>query len=170
MTCHSRLCTDADLLRPVRESSYEQRPIAWRRVHDLPDFTHFDHSIQVRQGVGCSEGHGPVDDMAVDPAGQPHAHAVLHQLPPRPGAPAPTAHGGVQHELAVGAAARAVIGLNVDALGRVQVTLKTYNRANPVNLQTMLCLESRLRGAGAGAPCSAPAEDGGARTPPEPIA
>ncbi len=32
-------------------------------MHDLPDFVHFDHSIHVNKGVGCTTCHGPVDRM-----------------------------------------------------------------------------------------------------------
>ena len=37
--------------------------IAWLRVHDLPDFVYFNHSIHVKQGVGCATCHGRVDEM-----------------------------------------------------------------------------------------------------------
>ena len=33
------------------------------RVHDLPDFVYFNHSIHVNKGVGCRSCHGPVDEM-----------------------------------------------------------------------------------------------------------
>ena len=39
------------------------RSLEWIRVHDLPDFVHFDHSIHVKKGVGCTTCHGPVDRM-----------------------------------------------------------------------------------------------------------
>jgi hypothetical protein len=32
-------------------------------VHDLPDFVYFNHSIHVKQGVGCATCHGAVDRM-----------------------------------------------------------------------------------------------------------
>jgi len=63
MTCHSQLWTDADLLAPVRESWARRTSLRWRRVHDLPDFAYFDHSIHVQKGVGCVECHGRVDRM-----------------------------------------------------------------------------------------------------------
>jgi hypothetical protein len=63
MTCHSQLWTQADVLAPVRASLAEGRPLAWNRVHDLPDYVYFNHSIHVSRGVGCSECHGPVDRM-----------------------------------------------------------------------------------------------------------
>ncbi|WP_404383749.1 cytochrome c3 family protein [Caenispirillum salinarum] len=63
MTCHSQLWTDADLLAPVRQSWAKRTPIHWARVHNLPDFAYFDHSIHVSSGVGCVECHGAVDEM-----------------------------------------------------------------------------------------------------------
>lgn len=63
MTCHSQLWTNADLLEPVRQSLASGKPIAWNRVHDLPDFVYFNHSIHVNKGVACTTCHGPVDTM-----------------------------------------------------------------------------------------------------------
>jgi NAD-dependent SIR2 family protein deacetylase len=51
------------MLAPVRESFRSDRSIAWVRVHDLPDFVYFDHSIHVAKGIGCVTCHGRVDQM-----------------------------------------------------------------------------------------------------------
>ncbi len=63
MNCHSQLFADSPYLEPVRESWRTGKPIQWTRVHDLPDFAYFDHSIHVNKGVGCSTCHGRVDQM-----------------------------------------------------------------------------------------------------------
>ncbi len=63
MTCHSQLWTEAELLAPVRESLATERPIAWRRVHDLADYVYFNHAAHVSNGVGCAECHGDVTEM-----------------------------------------------------------------------------------------------------------
>lgn len=63
MTCHSQIWTDAPILEPVRQSYATGEPIRWVRVHNLPDYVYFNHSIHVRQGVGCSTCHGRVDQM-----------------------------------------------------------------------------------------------------------
>lgn len=63
MTCHSQVWTEAPVLVPVRESMITGRPLAWNRVHDLPDFVFFNHSIHVNKGIGCTTCHGPVDRM-----------------------------------------------------------------------------------------------------------
>ena len=45
---------------------YEQKPIQWVRIHNLPDLTYFNHSQHVSAGgVECQECHGPVQEMDV---------------------------------------------------------------------------------------------------------
>ncbi len=63
MTCHSQIWSEAAVLEPVRASFRDNTPIAWNRVHDLPDFVYFDHSIHINKGVGCQTCHGQVDQM-----------------------------------------------------------------------------------------------------------
>jgi hypothetical protein len=63
MNCHSQIFADSPYLEPVRASWRTGMPIRWIRVHDLPDFTYFDHSIHLKKGVGCSTCHGQVDQM-----------------------------------------------------------------------------------------------------------
>ncbi|MBM3226386.1 MAG: cytochrome c3 family protein [Candidatus Tectomicrobia bacterium] len=63
MNCHSQIWVDSPMLAPVRDSFRTGRPLVWTRVHDLPDFVYFDHSIHVKQGVGCATCHGRVDQM-----------------------------------------------------------------------------------------------------------
>ena len=63
LTCHSQLFADAPMLEPLRESARTGKPLAWVRVHDLPDFVYFDHSIHIAKGVGCFDCHGRVDRM-----------------------------------------------------------------------------------------------------------
>ena len=63
MNCHSQIFANSPFLEPVRESLRSGRSIQWNRVHDLPDFVYFDHSIHVNKGVGCTTCHGQVDRM-----------------------------------------------------------------------------------------------------------
>lgn len=63
MNCHSQIWADSPYLEPVRASWRENKPIEWERVHDLPEFAYFDHSIHVAKGVGCSTCHGQIDNM-----------------------------------------------------------------------------------------------------------
>jgi len=49
----------------VRASFKTGKPMEWIRVHDLPDYAYFNHSIHVNKGVGCSTCHGRIDEMPV---------------------------------------------------------------------------------------------------------
>ena len=63
MNCHAHLWRDAPILEPVRASFRANEPLKWTRVHDVPDFCYFNHSIHVAKGIGCIECHGKVDEM-----------------------------------------------------------------------------------------------------------
>jgi len=63
MNCHSQIWNNAAMLEPVRESFRSDKSIRWIRVHDLPDYVYFNHSIHVAKGVGCTTCHGQVNKM-----------------------------------------------------------------------------------------------------------
>ena len=63
MNCHSQIWNQAPILEPVRASFREDKPMRWVRVHDLPDFVYFNHSIHVKKGMGCETCHGRIDEM-----------------------------------------------------------------------------------------------------------
>ena len=65
MNCHKQIWSDSPYLEPVRASFRTGKPIEWIRVHDLPDYAYFNHSIHVNKGVGCSTCHGRVDEMPI---------------------------------------------------------------------------------------------------------
>ena len=65
MTCHSQLFTDQPALAPLVAAYESHAPLHWQRVHRLPDFVYFNHSIHVAKGVGCVSCHGAVDQMAL---------------------------------------------------------------------------------------------------------
>jgi hypothetical protein len=64
MNCHSQIWLDSPYLEPVRESFRTGKSLEWIRVHDLPDFVYFNHSVHVKKGVGCETCHGRLDQMA----------------------------------------------------------------------------------------------------------
>jgi hypothetical protein len=72
MNCHSQVWKDSDKLLPIRQAFYENQPVHWVRVHDLPDYVYFNHSAHVTRGVGCETCHGRIDQMV-----QVYQHAPL---------------------------------------------------------------------------------------------
>jgi hypothetical protein len=65
MNCHQRIAPESEKLRPVRHSAATGEPVPWVRIHDLPDYVYFDHSIHLAKGIGCVSCHGRVDTMDV---------------------------------------------------------------------------------------------------------
>ena len=64
LNCHSQIWNKSPLLEPVRQAFFNDRAIPWKRVHHLPGFVYFNHSIHLAKGVGCETCHGRVDRMA----------------------------------------------------------------------------------------------------------
>jgi hypothetical protein len=65
MGCHAAIKTESVRLTKVRESWASGEPIAWTRIHKLPEHAYFDHSVHLAAGVGCASCHGRVDQMEV---------------------------------------------------------------------------------------------------------
>lgn len=63
MNCHSQIWVTSPYLEPVRSSWRTGESLQWVRVHNLPDFVYFNHSIHVKKGVGCETCHGRIDQM-----------------------------------------------------------------------------------------------------------
>lgn len=64
MGCHTQVWQQSPLLEVVRRSYFSGRPIRWRRVHQLPGFVYFNHSVHVMHGFPCERCHGDVGSMA----------------------------------------------------------------------------------------------------------
>jgi hypothetical protein len=63
MNCHALLTTQTAELAKLTEALAQRRPTQWIKVHNLPDFVHFDHSQHVLADVACRECHGAVETM-----------------------------------------------------------------------------------------------------------
>jgi hypothetical protein len=72
MNCHRVVLPQSELLEPVRTAATDSNsPVEWVRVHLLPDYAFFDHSVHIAAGVGCVTCHGRVDQMEVVQQDQP---------------------------------------------------------------------------------------------------
>jgi hypothetical protein len=63
MNCHTAVRPDSPNTQLVRESVSTGSAVPWVRIHHLPDFVYFDHSVHVNAGVGCETCHGRIDQM-----------------------------------------------------------------------------------------------------------
>lgn len=63
LNCHKYVKTESEKLELVRKSGETGEPIPWVKIHQLPDYAYFNHSVHVGAGVGCASCHGRVDKM-----------------------------------------------------------------------------------------------------------
>ena len=69
--CHNKVKKDSPRLKPLWDAIKNETSVPWTRVHKLPRYSHFDHSVHLNVGVGCKECHGRVDKMEVIRQDQP---------------------------------------------------------------------------------------------------
>lgn len=65
MNCHQLVVRDSPKLAVIRDSVANDQPVDWVRVHKVPEYAYFDHSLHLRAGVGCSSCHGDIRSMEV---------------------------------------------------------------------------------------------------------
>ncbi|MCY7360852.1 MAG: cytochrome c family protein [Ignavibacteria bacterium] len=65
MNCHSQVKKDSPEIIKLTEYFTSGTPLQWKRVHRVPDFAYFNHSVHVNAGIDCSNCHGNVAEMEV---------------------------------------------------------------------------------------------------------
>jgi len=63
MNCHNNILVKSDKIKILVNSIQSNVPIEWVRVHKLPDYVYFDHSVHIHSGIGCISCHGEVNKM-----------------------------------------------------------------------------------------------------------
>lgn len=63
MNCHKQVQVTHPEVMKVAEAIEKNQPIAWVRVHFLPDHAYFNHSAHVNADITCQTCHGPVESM-----------------------------------------------------------------------------------------------------------
>lgn len=65
--CHGegKIKYDSPKLAAVRESWATGQPVEWVRIHQVPDYSYFNHAVHVNRGVSCYSCHGDVSAMQV---------------------------------------------------------------------------------------------------------
>ena len=68
MNCHTIARKNKPEIVELTRYYSEGVALPWKRVHRVPDYAYFDHSVHINRGVGCVHCHGNVENM--DGAGQ----------------------------------------------------------------------------------------------------
>jgi len=63
LNCHRMVKTDSPFIQDLTKHYNEGKPIQWIKVHDLPEFTYFNHKRHIARGVQCQTCHGEVQTM-----------------------------------------------------------------------------------------------------------
>ena len=61
--CHRFVASEAPAVEELMARFEAGEPLAWTRVHHLPDYVRFTHKRHVRAGVSCQTCHGDVGAM-----------------------------------------------------------------------------------------------------------
>jgi predicted CXXCH cytochrome family protein len=65
MNCHTVARKDKPEIIKLTKYYEESKPIPWKRVHKVPEYAYFNHSVHVNRGIDCSSCHGNVKEMEV---------------------------------------------------------------------------------------------------------
>lgn len=72
MNCHSTVGLDKEWVLEMKKYWERGEPIPWVKVHDLPDFVYYDHSVHLnakddkgKAKLGCVDCHGEVENTEV---------------------------------------------------------------------------------------------------------
>jgi len=63
MNCHTQARTDKPEIIKLKEYYDQGKMIPWKRVHKVPDYAYFNHSVHVNKGILCVSCHGEVTQM-----------------------------------------------------------------------------------------------------------
>ncbi|MGH2575498.1 MAG: cytochrome c3 family protein [Ignavibacteria bacterium] len=65
MNCHVIAKKDSPEIQKLTKYYEEGKPIPWKRIHRVPDFAYFNHSVHVNRGIVCQSCHGEIQEMEV---------------------------------------------------------------------------------------------------------
>lgn len=65
MNCHTIARKDRPDIIRLTQFFLENKPLTWKRVHKVPDYAYFNHSVHVNKGIDCKYCHGEVEKMEV---------------------------------------------------------------------------------------------------------
>lgn len=63
MNCHTVARKDRPQIIMLTEYFNENKPLQWKRIHKVPDYAYFNHSVHVNKGIDCVSCHGEIRQM-----------------------------------------------------------------------------------------------------------
>ena len=63
MNCHTVARKDRPEIIKLRQYYDSGKPIPWKRIHKVPDYAYFNHSVHVNKGIDCISCHGDIKQM-----------------------------------------------------------------------------------------------------------
>ncbi|MCB9250531.1 MAG: cytochrome c3 family protein [Ignavibacteriales bacterium] len=63
MNCHSMARKKQPEIIKLTKYYEENTPIPWKRIHKIPEYAYFNHSVHVNKGIKCETCHGNIADM-----------------------------------------------------------------------------------------------------------
>jgi len=65
MNCHSVARKNRPEIIKLAKFNEQGTALPWKRVHRVPDYAYFNHSVHVNKGIDCANCHGAVENMDV---------------------------------------------------------------------------------------------------------
>ncbi|MGB5530318.1 MAG: hypothetical protein WBQ32_10130, partial [Ignavibacteriaceae bacterium] len=81
MNCHTVARKDKPEIIKLTEIYNEGKALEWKRIHKVPEYAYFSHSVHVNKGIDCVECHGEITQA--EKVGQVQSFA-FRQLRKRP--------------------------------------------------------------------------------------
>ena len=63
MNCHKIAKKDSPEIIKLAEYYNSGKTLMWKRVHKVPDYAYFNHSVHVNKGIECESCHGEIKQM-----------------------------------------------------------------------------------------------------------
>lgn len=65
MNCHTIARKGRPEIIKLTKYYEEGKALPWKRIHKVPDYAYFNHSVHVNRGIDCANCHGAVENMDV---------------------------------------------------------------------------------------------------------
>lgn len=63
VNCHTVARRDKPEIVKLFDYYDNNKPLPWKRIHKVPDYVYFNHSVHVNKGIECAQCHGKVEKM-----------------------------------------------------------------------------------------------------------